>query len=162
MSNVDREILAHFLQRRPDEAATGRPGHRASPVLELIVERLPEYPATVFSRAGEVLLQTRPSIALFGDYSRTGGSSHSLVDRWLSDPSARERHLVEVGVPVRHRPRCYRHIALGSLALYRHLLVCPVERQVLLVFTAVPGSVSHAKLRSLAAGSGEEGSADRR
>jgi hypothetical protein len=162
VSNVDREILAHFLQQRHDEAAPARPGHRASPVLELIVEHLPEYPATVFSRFGEVLLQTRPAIALFGDYTRTGGSSHFLVDRWLSDPSARERYLVEVGVPVRHRPRCYRHIALGGLALYRHLLVCPVERQVLLVFMAVPGSASHAKLRALAAGSNEESSADRR
>jgi hypothetical protein len=48
------------------------------------------------------------------------------------------------------------------MALYRHLLVCPVEHQVLLVFTAVPGSASHAKLRALVAGSNEEGPADRR
>ncbi|WP_433688274.1 hypothetical protein ACQP0I_06695 [Micromonospora carbonacea] len=162
MSNVDREILAHFLQQRHDEAAPGRPGHRASPVLELVVEHLSEYPATVFSRCGQVLLQTRPAIALFGDYTRTDGSSHSLVDRWLSDPAARERHLVEVGVPVRHRPRCYRHVALGLVALYRHLLVCPAQRQALLVYLAVPGSASHAKLRALAAGKGGEGSADRR
>jgi hypothetical protein len=161
VSTVDREILAHFLQHRHDEVAPGRPGHRASPVLELIVEHLPEWPATVFSRFGEVLLQTRPAIALFGDYTRAGGSPF-LVDRWLSDPSARERYLVEVGVPVRHRPRCYRHVALGGLALYRHLLVCPVQRQVLLVFMAIPGSPSHAKLRALAAGDDEESSLGRR
>jgi hypothetical protein len=155
-------MLAYFLQQRHDEAAPGRPGHRASPVMELIVEHLPQYPATVFSRFGEVLLQTRPAIALFGDYTRTGGSSQFLVERWLSDPSARERYLVEVGVPVRRHPRCYQHVALGRLALYRHLLVCPVERQVLLVFMAVPGSASHAKLRALAAGSNEESPADRR
>jgi hypothetical protein len=149
---MDREILAYFLSQRQDEAVPGRSGHRASPVMELIVEHLPEYPATVFSRFGEVLLQTGPAIALFGDYTRTGGSSHFLVDRWWSDPSARERYLVEVGVPVRHRPRCYRHVALGGLVLYRHLLICPAERQALLVFTAVPGSASHAKLRALAAG----------
>ena len=158
---MDPEILAHFHQERRDETAPGRPGHRASPVLELIVEHLPEYPATVFSRFGEVLLQTRPAIALFGDYTRTGGSSHFLVDRWLSDPSARERYLVEVAVPVRHRPRCYRHVAMGGLALYRHLLVCPAERQALLVYMAVPGSASHAKLRALTAGSNEESPADR-
>ena len=99
MSNVDRETLAQFFQERQDEAAASQPGQQASPVLELIVEHLPEYPATVFSRFGEVLLQTRPAIALFGDYTRTGGSSHFLVDRWLTDPSARERYLVEVGVP---------------------------------------------------------------
>jgi hypothetical protein len=153
VSNVDREISAHFLQVRRDETARCPSGHRASPVLELIVEHLPEYPATVFSRLGEVLLQTLPAIALFGDYTRTGGSPSSLVDRWLSDPSARERHLVEVGAPVRHRPRRYRHVALGRLALYRHLLFYPAEQQTLLFFTAVPGSVSHAKLRALAAGS---------
>jgi hypothetical protein len=157
---VDREILAHFLQQRHDKAAPGRPGHGASPLLELIVEHVPQYPATVFSRFGEVLLQTRPAIALFGDYTRIGGPSRFLVDRWLSDPSARERYLIEVGVPVRHRPRCYRHIALGGLALYRHLLVCPAERQSLLVFVAVPGSASHAKLRALAAGSDEERAPD--
>jgi hypothetical protein len=148
VSTVDREILAHFLQQRHDEAVPGR----ASPVLELVVEHLVEHPATVFSRFGEVLLQTRPAIALFGDYTRTGGSSHFLVDRWLNDPAARERYLVEVGIPVRHRPRCYRHVALGGLALYRHLLVCPVQSQLLLVYMAVPGSASHAKLRALAAG----------
>lgn len=159
---MDREILAYFLQQRRAEAAPVRSGRRASPVLELIVEHLPEYPATVFSRFGEVLLQTRPAIALFGDYTRTAGSSPFLVDRWLSDPSARERYLVEVGVPVRYRPRCYRHVALGGLTLYRHLLVCPAQRQALLAFTAVHGSASHAKLRALAAGSDEESSADRR
>ncbi|EWM10268.1 hypothetical protein KUTG_00572 [Kutzneria sp. 744] len=162
MSDVDRETLAHFLRQRHDEAIPGRPGHRASPILELIVERLPEYPATVFSRFGEVLLQTGPAIALFGDYTRTGGSSRFLVDRWLSDPSARERYLVEVGVPVRRRPRCYWHLALGRVALYRHLLACPAQRQALLVFMAVPGSASHAKLHALAAASSKKSSADRR
>jgi hypothetical protein len=155
---MDREILAHFLRQRHDEAVPGR----ASPVLELNVEHLPEYPATVFSRFGEVLLQTGPAIALFGDYTRTDESPHFLVDRWLSDPSARERYLVEVGAPGRHRPRHYRHVAVGRLALYRHLLACPEERQALLVFMAVPGSASHAKLHALAAASSEESSADRR
>ncbi|GAA2599201.1 hypothetical protein GCM10010435_93320 [Winogradskya consettensis] len=146
---MDREILEHFFQVRQDVATR----HRISPVLELIAGHLPHCPATVFSRFGEVLLQTRPAIALFGDYTRTGGSSHFMVDRWLSDPSARERFLVEVGVPVRHRPRRYRHVALGEVELYRHLLLYPAEHQMLLFFTAVPGSVSHSKLRALAAGS---------
>jgi hypothetical protein len=146
---MDSETLAHFLQVRRDEGVA--PDRRASPVLELVVEHLTQFPATVFTRSGEVLLQTRPAIALFGDYTRTGGSSRSLVDRWLSDPSARDRYLVEVGIPARHRLRSYRHVDLGALALYRHLLICPPERQVLLVFTAVPGSTSDAKLRAPAA-----------
>ena len=75
---MDREILAHFLQQRHDQAT---PGHRASPVLELVVAHLPEHPATVFSRFGEVLLQTRPAIALFGDYTRPGGPSRCSARR---------------------------------------------------------------------------------
>ena len=80
---MDREVLAHFLQQRHGGAAPGRPGERVSPVLDLVVEHLSQYPQSV-----EVLLQTGPAIALFGDHTRGGGSSRSLVDRWLSGPSA--------------------------------------------------------------------------
>jgi hypothetical protein len=143
---VDRELLEHFLRVRHHEYV----GDRAGPVMRRIVERLPDYPAMVFSRCGEVLLQTRPAVVLFGDYTRFGGSSRCLVDRWFTDPAARERYLVEVGV-AHHRLRCYRHAELGGLQLYRQLLVDPVEDQMLLVFTAVPGSPSDEKLRLLAA-----------
>jgi hypothetical protein len=81
---VDRETLAQFLQERHDEAAPGRPGHRASPVLELVIEHLPEYPATVFSRFGEVVLQTRPAIPLFGDFMAVPGSASHVKLRALA------------------------------------------------------------------------------
>jgi hypothetical protein len=116
-----------------------------------IVERLSDYPAVVLSRFGEVLAQTRPAVTLFGDYTRSGGSSRYLVDRWLTDPAARERYLVEVGVTHGHLRR-YRHAELGGLELYRQLLVEPEQHQMLLVFTAVLGSPSDEKLRLLAAG----------
>jgi len=163
---MDREVLAHFLRARHDVVAApdgdlhlgGRPaqgrirsGDHVGPVMTCIVERLPDYPAMVFSRFGEVLLQTRPAVALFGDYTRCGGSSRYLVDRWFTDPAARERYLVEVGVAHHHHLRRYRHAELGVLELYRQLLVDPVECQMLLVFTAVPGSPSDEKLRLLAA-----------
>ncbi|MFI1990609.1 hypothetical protein [Actinoplanes sp. NPDC020271] len=145
MSNVDRELLAYFLRIDRDEAESG---HRVSPFLALVVEHLPEDLAAVFSRFGEVLLQTRPAIALFGDYSGADGSSRFLVDRWWRDPSARRRLLAEAG-PAHDRRRRYRHAELGMLTLHRQLLVDPVERQLLLIFTAVPGSVSDDKLRRL-------------
>jgi hypothetical protein len=155
---VDRELLKHFLRARHEEVPApdghlhlgpGRPEQPAGPVMTLIVERMSDHPAMVFSRFGELLLQTRPAIALFGDYTRFGGSSRYLVDRWLTDP-ARERYFVEVGVTDHHHLRRYRHAELGELELCRQLLLDPVEYQLLLVFTAVPGSPSDEKLRLLA------------
>jgi steroid delta-isomerase-like uncharacterized protein len=157
---VDLELLDHFLRARQEEVTAldrhlrrglSRPQHAAGLFMTYIVERLPDYPAMVFSRFGEALLQTRPAVALFGDYTRVGGSSRYLVDRWLGDPVARERYLVEVGVTGHHRLRRYRHADLGELELYRQLLLDPVEYQLLLVFTAVPGSPSDEKLRCLVA-----------
>jgi hypothetical protein len=148
--HMDRELLERFLRTHHEEDAA--PDDHAAPVMTRIVERLSDYPAMVFSRFGEVLLQTRPAIALFGDYTQSGGSSRYLVDRWLTDPTARDRHLVEVGVTHHHHHlRRYRHAELGGLELYRQLLVDPVECQLLLVFTAVPGSPSAEKLRLLTA-----------
>jgi hypothetical protein len=146
---VDRELLAHFLRAHHKEA--GAPEDHAAPVMTRIVERLSDYPAMVFSRFGEVLLQTRPAAVLFGDYTRFGGPSRYLVQRWLTDPAARERYLVEAGVTGHHHLRRYRHAELGGLELYRQLLVDPVECQLLLVFTAIPDSPSDEKLRLLAA-----------
>jgi hypothetical protein len=149
---VDRELLAHFLRERAVQAAApGEIGDHIACVMTHIVERLSDYPAMVFSRFGEVLSQTRPAIALFGDYTLFGGSSRHLVDRWFTDPAAREHYLVEVGVTDHGGLRRYRHAELGGLELYRQLLLDPVEHQLLLVFTAVPGSPSDEKLRRLAA-----------
>lgn len=150
---MDRELLAHFLRACPEQIAVpGGSGDRATAVMAHIVERLSDYPAVVFSRFGEVLSQTRPAIALFGDYLSCGGASRYLVERWLTDPVARERYLVEADTARGRQPRRYRHAELGGLELYRQLLVEPTWLQLLLVFTAVPGSPSDEKLRLLAEG----------
>ncbi|GAA0506502.1 hypothetical protein Ade02nite_95380 [Paractinoplanes deccanensis] len=99
---------------------------RVGPLLARLVERLPDRPAIVFSRFGEVLLPTRPAAILLSDH-----------------------RLAEVGVMPGSRLRRYRHALLGELELYRHVLVDPDERQVLLFFTTVPGSASDEKLRRL-------------
>ena len=62
--------------------------------------------------------------------------------------------LVEAGVTSRSYLKRYRHAELGVLGLYRQLLLDPLDQQLLLVFTAVPGSASDAKLRGLTAAGG--------
>ncbi len=130
---MDRELLAHVLREWPEEvAAQGESGDHAGPLMTFIVERLRDCPAVVFSRFGEVLAQTPAAIALFGD-------------------QAREDYLVHLGVTDHGcLERCW-HPELGGLELYRRLLLDPVACQILLVFTAVPGSGSEEKLRLLAA-----------
>jgi len=60
-----------------------------SPTMMRIVERLADSPALVMSRFGETLLQTRPAVALLGDYMRFSGMSRYLVYRWFTDPAQR-------------------------------------------------------------------------
>jgi len=66
-----------------------------SPTMMRIVERLSDTPALVMSRFGETLLQTRPAVALLGDYTRFNGLSRYLVYRWFTDPAQRDLYPVE-------------------------------------------------------------------
>lgn len=66
-----------------------------SPAMMRIVERLSDTPALVMSRFGETLLQTRPAVALLGDYTRFSGMSRYLVYRWFTDPAQRDLYPVE-------------------------------------------------------------------
>jgi transcriptional regulator with XRE-family HTH domain len=61
-----------------------------SPTMMRIVERLSDSPALVMSRFGETLMQTRPAVALLGDYTRFTGMSRYLVYRWFTDPAQRD------------------------------------------------------------------------
>jgi hypothetical protein len=49
----------------------------------------------VISELGEVLLQTAPARALFGDETVLTGMSRSIVYRWFTDPTARDVYPVE-------------------------------------------------------------------
>ena len=60
-----------------------------SPGMMRIVDRLGDTPASVISRYGETLLQTRMAVALFGDETRYTGLSRSVVYRWFTDPATR-------------------------------------------------------------------------
>jgi transcriptional regulator with XRE-family HTH domain len=167
-----------------------------SPSMMRIMDRLSDTPALVMSRFNETLMQTRPAVALLGDYTRFTGLSRYLVYRWFTDPAARDLYPVEdhpvrgrvftaeiraaytaepdgrageivaallevspefaeiwrlheVGVVHHHDLKRYRHPQLGEMELYCQPLVDPEQSQELLVFTAVPGSPSHAKLQRL-------------
>jgi transcriptional regulator with XRE-family HTH domain len=66
-----------------------------SPTMMRIVERLADTPALVMSRFNETLLQTRPAVALLGDYTRFSGMSRYLVYRWFTDPAQRALYPAE-------------------------------------------------------------------
>ncbi|KUL41502.1 helix-turn-helix transcriptional regulator [Actinoplanes awajinensis] len=67
-----------------------------SPVMMRIVASLADVPALLFSQFGEVLLQTRPAVALLGgDWTRFSGLSRYLVYRWFVEPAMRDLYPIE-------------------------------------------------------------------
>ncbi|MGV9558735.1 helix-turn-helix transcriptional regulator [Streptomyces sp. NPDC003401] len=68
----------------------------AGPTMTRIVAGLSDVPAIVLSRFGEALLQTRPAIALLGDFTRYSGLSRYLVYRWFTgEPRVRGLYPIE-------------------------------------------------------------------
>jgi transcriptional regulator with XRE-family HTH domain len=65
-------------------------GEHISPGLMRVLDRLQDTPAQVISELGEILLQTAPARALFGNETQLTGMSRSIVYRWFTDPIARE------------------------------------------------------------------------
>jgi transcriptional regulator with XRE-family HTH domain len=66
------------------------------PTMMRIVAGLSDVPAIVLSRFGEALLQTRPAVALLGDFTQYSGLSRYLVYRWFThDPQVRGLYPVE-------------------------------------------------------------------
>jgi transcriptional regulator with XRE-family HTH domain len=60
-----------------------------SPGLMRVLDRLQDTPAQVMSGLGETLVQTPPSVALFGDETAYTGMRRSVVYRWFTDPETR-------------------------------------------------------------------------
>ncbi|MFW0786460.1 helix-turn-helix transcriptional regulator [Gordonia sp. CPCC 206044] len=79
-------------QNVPDRAA--RSDH-VSPGMLRILDRLTDTPAMVVNGAGETLIQTDMAIALLGDEAHLTGNSRSIVYRWFTDPTTRQRFPVE-------------------------------------------------------------------
>jgi hypothetical protein len=69
-------------------AATAAASHVA-PALLRVLDRLDDTPAMILSRLGEVLVQNRMAVALFGDRSGHTGLARSEIYRWFTDPAER-------------------------------------------------------------------------
>jgi transcriptional regulator with XRE-family HTH domain len=54
-----------------------------------ILDRLDDTPAQVMGELGETLLQTRLSVALFGEETRHTGLDRSIAHRWFTSPQQR-------------------------------------------------------------------------
>jgi transcriptional regulator with XRE-family HTH domain len=61
-----------------------------APALMRVLDRMQDTPAQVLSGIGEVLAQTPPAVALFGDASVLTGHERATVWRWFLDPASRE------------------------------------------------------------------------
>jgi transcriptional regulator with XRE-family HTH domain len=93
LSLAERDYLFD-LGGQPAPRRVLRDDH-VSPTMMRIVERLSDTPALVMSRFGETLMQTRPAVALLGDYTRFTGMARYLVYRWFTDPAQRDLYPAE-------------------------------------------------------------------
>lgn len=66
-----------------------------SPGLMRVLDRLQDTPAQVIGELGEVLVQTPPARALFGDETRRTGLARGVVYRWFMEPSSRDVYPLE-------------------------------------------------------------------
>jgi hypothetical protein len=57
-----------------------------------VLDRLDDTPAMILSNLGEVLVQNRMAVALFGDRSRHTGLARSEIYRWFTDLAERQRY----------------------------------------------------------------------
>jgi len=66
-----------------------------SPALMRVLDRLQDTPAQVLGPLGEVLVQTPPAMALFGDASGRTGPARTVVHRWFTEPDSRRVYPAE-------------------------------------------------------------------
>lgn len=94
MARAMRLTLAereHMLRLAGHPApARAHVGDHIAPGILRVLDRLQDTPAQVLSPAGEVLLQTPPAAALFGDLSGLRGLERATVYRWFVDPASRD------------------------------------------------------------------------
>lgn len=79
-------LAGHDVPRR--HAASDQVG----PGLMRVLDRLDDTPALVATDLGEVLVQNRLAVALLGDQRGFVGSARSMLYRWFTDATARQRY----------------------------------------------------------------------
>lgn len=106
------------------------------------------YPAEDHRKHGRIFAAQLREAYAAAPHSRAGEIVEALLAESTEFAEIWAAH--EVGVTHLDRKR-FVHPALGELELYCQTLLDPDQQQVLLTFTAVPGSPSHEKLQLLAA-----------
>ncbi len=154
LSLDERDHLFRLGGHAPPARGTGAVGEHISPGLLRILDRLDDTPAEVVTELGETLRQTplfasglREVTALRGPGSRAAHYAELLLAR--SDEFRALWDKQEVGVRPDHVKR-FSHPEVGALELNCQTLLDPDQSHRLLVYTAVPGSESHDRLRLLA------------
>jgi transcriptional regulator with XRE-family HTH domain len=87
LTTDERDYLFRVAGHNPP-AATAAASHVA-PALLRVLDRLDDTPAMILSRLGEVLVQNRMAVALFGDRSGHTGLARSEIYRWFTNPAER-------------------------------------------------------------------------
>ncbi|WP_189963225.1 helix-turn-helix transcriptional regulator [Streptomyces violascens] len=82
LDDAERDHLFHLADEEPPRPGVSS-GH-VRPGLLMILDRLHDLPASVYSDWGEVLAQNTMSVALTGDYTGT-----NVIRRWFTDPATR-------------------------------------------------------------------------
>jgi MmyB-like transcription regulator ligand binding domain len=60
-----------------------------------VLDRLVDTPALVMTDLGETLAQNRLAVILLGDHAQPIGDARSVIYRWFTDPTARDRYPIE-------------------------------------------------------------------
>jgi transcriptional regulator with XRE-family HTH domain len=87
LTRDERDYLFRVAGHNPPSAATA--ASHVAPALLRVLDRLDDTPAMILSNLGEVLVQNRMAVALFGDRSRHTGLARSEIYRWFTDPAER-------------------------------------------------------------------------
>jgi transcriptional regulator with XRE-family HTH domain len=87
LTRDERDYLFRVAGHNPPSPATA--ASHVAPALLRVLDRLDDTPAMVLSSLGEVLVQNRMAVALFGDRSRHTGLARSEIYRWFTDPAER-------------------------------------------------------------------------
>ncbi len=87
LTTGERDYLFRVAGHNPPVAATA--ASHVAPALLRVLDRLDDTPAMILSRLGEVLVQNRMAVALFGDRSGHTGLARSEIYRWFTDPAER-------------------------------------------------------------------------
>jgi transcriptional regulator with XRE-family HTH domain len=101
LTSDERDYLFRVAGHNPPTAVTA--ASHVAPALLRVLDRLDDTPAMILSSLGEVLVQNRMAVALFGDRSRHTGLARSEIYRWFTEPASERRMYPEDDRPRQSR-----------------------------------------------------------